>query len=456
MSEINVDTYKLRKYAERLTTVNTRLLRLDKSLKGLYSKVGLVGLVRLIQADLATHYSPYLRRSSEFLLQTAMDFESAENMLNKLDPLNFTPAFAILPEMMQTKKGSWDKLKIGNQSVLRNALSAAGTFGYGMAESALSLLTGDAWKKFWSGDLDYTTRYPMWTMPGSDDDNYYDLFSGKDSVSLTPEYVKYKNKSILGDEKHKNKNIKQKQIKGKQINEDEKFYEDPKATLFEAKVEKKLEGSVIDTHLSGKAEFAQGSVDAKVLTGSIYANAAAGLYEYTKDKDGNTKRIFSPGVSAEVGMSAAAFTYEADGRIGLGKDNNMLGMYGNVDAELLSGEAKAKFAVNRHEVFAGASAEANVAKVSATGGVSVLGTDVGVSGSLKLGVGAHANVGFTDGKFKLDVGAAVGVGFDLGVEVDIGGTVDAVCDVAQSAWNGVTDTFSKAGDFISGLWNGWN
>lgn len=178
------------------------------------------------------------------------------------------------------------------------------------------------------------------------------------------------------------------------------------------------------------------------MTGEAHASAAAGLYVYEKDKDGNTKRIFSPGVNAEVGASASVLEGSAEGRIGLGKDKNALGVYGGAEAKVLTAEAKAKVAVNRKEVFAGASAEADVAKVSAHGGVSVLGTDVGVSGSVKFGIGAHANVGYTDGKVKVDVGAALGLGADVGFEVDVSGTVKgisngvkAVCKGARSAWN---------------------
>lgn len=55
----------------------------------------------------------------------------------------------------------------------------------------------------------------------------------------------------------------------------------------------------------------------------------------------------------------------------------------------------------------------------------MLGTDIGVSGAVKVGIGAHAEVGYTDGKFKVDVGAALGVGVDIGFGY-ISGTVDAV------------------------------
>ena len=37
----------------------------------------------------------------------------------------------------------------------------------------------------------------------------------------------------------------------------------------------------------------------------------------------------------------------------------------------------------------------------------------------------------------MDVGASFGVGASAKLEIDIGGTVDAVCDGAKAAWDGV-------------------
>jgi hypothetical protein len=51
--------------------------------------------------------------------------------------------------------------------------------------------------------------------------------------------------------------------------------------------------------------------------------------------------------------------------------------------------------------------------------------------------GAHAEAGYTDGKLKVDVGAAIGVGVSIGFEVDVSGTVDAVTGWAESAWDKV-------------------
>lgn len=59
-----------------------------------------------------------------------------------------------------------------------------------------------------------------------------------------------------------------------------------------------------------------------------------------------------------------------------------------------------------------------------------------VKGSVKVGVGAHADIGMKDGVIKCEIGASLGVGFDVGFEVDVGGMVNTVADAAKSAWEG--------------------
>ncbi len=217
----------------------------------------------------------------------------------------------------------------------------------------------------------------------------------------------------------------QKKIDGKQINKDEKWYKSS-GKIIEEKREATAEATWLEASGEGKAKYAQGSYDAKLATAEAHASAQGGFYVYEKDANGNTKRMFSPGVSAEAGASVALLSASAEGRVGLGEDNNMLGVYGSGEVEALSAEAKAKVALNRKEIHGELSAEANLVKAEGSAGVSVLGTDIGVNGSVKVGVGAHAEIGYTDGKFKVDVGAALGVGVDVGFEVDVSGTVDAI------------------------------
>lgn len=447
MADIKVDTYKLNQYAQRIQQVNSRIARLDGRLNSLYWKVGLLDLWNLMQADAMTCYSWRLLRCQDYLYQTANDFESVEKILFELDPTDMKPvwrSFVCDRIFWRTKPSNFNKINW----ILSHTTPIG--IGFGMAESALTLMSSEGWKRFWEGSLEYGKQGSVWSTESENGESYIKSLTDGYSISAKPNYGSYKDKKILGDKEHLNINIKQKEIKDKdkQVNPDEKWYKQ-QGTILEGKAEAKTEGSVLEGQVSGSNDWAEGSVSGKVFTGEVHASAAGGLYVYTKNKDGTTTKIFSPGVSAEVGASVAVLQVEADGRIGLGEDKNMLGVYGNVEAEVLTAEAKAKFAVNKNEVYAGASAEADYAKVTGTAGVSVLGTDVGVKGSLKVGVGAHAEIGYTDGKFKVDIGAAVGVGFDLGFEVDVGGTVDAVTDIASSAWDGLTDVVSDTWDNIA-------
>jgi hypothetical protein len=82
---IKVDTQKLRNYAERLNAVNNRLNNLDRSLDSLYTKVGLLDVWSLMQADLMTGESWRIKGCISYLEETVEDFETAERkILNNL------------------------------------------------------------------------------------------------------------------------------------------------------------------------------------------------------------------------------------------------------------------------------------------------------------------------------------------------------------------------------------
>lgn len=68
---------------------------------------------------------------------------------------------------------------------------------------------------------------------------------------------------------------------------------------------------------------------------------------------------------------------------------------------------------------------------------NVLGGEVGVKGSVNVGIGAHADVGYRGGVVKVDIGASLGVGASVALEVDVGGMVDTITDTATAAWEGV-------------------
>ncbi len=140
---------------------------------------------------------------------------------------------------------------------------------------------------------------------------------------------------------------------------------------------------------------------------------------------------------AAVGASFTAFTATAQAEFG----DDMYGSYlsGTVTAGKASAEASVSAGVyDKNGNFnpnakVELSAEAIAGEISGTAGQKILGTDVSVTGTLNYGVGAHANIGYDNGKFQLDVGATLGVGGSVEFEIDTSKTINAVCDFAHSA-----------------------
>ena len=186
----------------------------------------------------------------------------------------------------------------------------------------------------------------------------------------------------------------------------------------------------------GKNDYAEGSAGIYVGYAEGHMGAGAGLYAY--DKDGN--KVLAPGAHAEIGGSVSAIYGEAQGKIG----TDWIGAYGGIEgsAGKVGAEAGASVGVFRNETggytvdaHVGASAEAIAVEAKGQIGGTVLGIDMGLTGGVNVGVGAHADVGFKDGKFKFDVGASLGVGASIGFEVDVGKAVDAVVAPAKAVWN---------------------
>lgn len=186
-----------------------------------------------------------------------------------------------------------------------------------------------------------------------------------------------------------------------------------------------------------------GELDVVVGEAEAHGSISAGLYVIGADGE----KKFSPGVDAEIGASVTGLDVGWEKQL-LGNENFGL----NTDAGITVGRAEAK-ANATVQVFGddgkldlqagvGAKAEAIAAEAEGSVGVNVLGGEVGLKGSVNIGIGAHADAGYRDGVLKLDIGASVGVGASVSVEVDVGGMVDTVCDVAEAAWDGIK--------------NGWN
>lgn len=222
-----------------------------------------------------------------------------------------------------------------------------------------------------------------------------------------------------------------------------------------------IEGEKTVSLLHAEGEYTNGRFSTKgsvdVLTAGYTAEAGLGKFTY-KDKDG--KEIGAIGLYGELGGSVAAA--KAEGEVRYGTD--VFGVYAKGDAKVLSAAANAECAVGWSskglQAKVGVGAEANLAEVSASTGIRVAGTDVGVKASAKVGVGAKADVGFKDGKFTFDVGASLGVGFELGFDVDVSDTIDFISEKSKTfeswangankavndAWNATTTTISNIAD----------
>ncbi len=177
-----------------------------------------------------------------------------------------------------------------------------------------------------------------------------------------------------------------------------------------------------------------------VLKQKVHAEIYGGVY-YTDPKTG--KKKLRPAAGVEVGYTLSALTAKQEAQLG----NDWLGAYVKTEETVGKVEAKVDGVVGFVEekdgrkgfaVHAKASAEAIALEATAKAGVKILGTDVGVKGSVNVGVGAHAEIGYRDGVLSADIGASLGLGVSVKLEVDIGGTVDAVVDGAKSLWNRLT------------------
>ncbi|MBR0464583.1 MAG: hypothetical protein IJJ23_09450 [Clostridia bacterium] len=182
------------------------------------------------------------------------------------------------------------------------------------------------------------------------------------------------------------------------------------------------------------------TVSYDVLKSETTAELSAGLYVTKTGPDGKPIRAFEPGVSAEIGWSGSVISSKIDNEVdvGFGKWTS------DVEATLGEAEAGAKVEagiINGKPVLrTKASAEVNVAKISASTGIETDVVDAKVTATAKVGFGAHVDVGYHDGVFKFDAGAAFGVGGDVSFEVNVGKTVGYVADKIGDAGKVVADT----------------
>ena len=150
-------------------------------------------------------------------------------------------------------------------------------------------------------------------------------------------------------------------------------------------------------------------------------------------------------VGASLGATYTAFSAKEKAYLG-SEDYNVYEEV-KVEAGRVGAKAEARDGIVDKEgkfnpsIYAGAKAEAIAGEISGKAGVKLGGIDVAAEGSLNYGIGAHANVGFHDGKLSVDIGATLGVGGSVKLDIDVSGAVKAVGETAGKVWSGVKSWF---------------
>ncbi|MBP3413987.1 MAG: hypothetical protein J6L81_02155 [Clostridia bacterium] len=221
------------------------------------------------------------------------------------------------------------------------------------------------------------------------------------------------------------------------------FY-DREHTIAEKEWREEISYSVYEESVS------MDGIDSSVVVGKSEVHASASGGFYVIDADG--KKRLSPGGKVEVGTSFTALESSVVAQV-MGDEN--FGLNSAITATI--GQAKMDAAaqlqiIGENGVFdpqigVSADAELIVAEIEGKIGVNVLGGEIGVKGGINYGVGAHAEIGYRDGIFKCDIGASLGIGASLDFEIDIGGMIDGVRDIAtpaiESISDGVQDFFNR-------------
>ena len=325
---------------------------------------------------------------------------------------------------------------------------AASLVNIGISESVLSILGAEYSENF--GDIFGTNSFETYlTKYVSDHSEQYFLkleASEKDSLKASGKFSslndwledKLQNEGLASEDKDTTYYDKDGNIIDKK--DAPTFY---KRQITLAEIKKQVQASV--SIYKGTYDLGDwGEVNVTVGEAEAHAGVSAGLYVIGADGE----KKFSPGVNAEVGASVTALEAGWENQL-LGDEN--LGL--NADAKVTVGKAEAKADATAQifgddgkldiQLGASAKAEAIAAEAEASAGINVLGGEVGVKGSVNVGIGAHADVGYRDGIFKVDIGASLGIGASVSFDVDVGGMVDTISDTATAAWDGIKDGWNK-------------
>jgi len=279
---------------------------------------------------------------------------------------------------------------------------------------------------------------------GGDDKGFWDNWKVKtdSSILLDKDKNDDRQKGLLTNSKGDKVTELKKQKKGKngKWEETDKDMVKAKHTFAEVGITNSDYGglAMIEGGIQGKDGYIKGK--AAVGYGEYDMGVYGGLYGY--DKDG--KVVLAPGVRAEIGGSVSLLHADAEGSYDFGMIE--VGASGSVDVAKVGGKGEVQLGWVDGKFAANAGVEAEALLFEAKGSVSGGNDYVGVkaTGSVQVGVGVSADVGYHDGVFSLELGAALGIGFSGKVELDLGGTIDAVSDAAVSIAEGAADLYNGA------------
>lgn len=161
----------------------------------------------------------------------------------------------------------------------------------------------------------------------------------------------------------------------------------------------------------------------------VHAGASAGAGGFiVVDTEGKVHDGY--GVHAGCDAEIAALELEGNARLGSLKNN----IHGGTSVAAGEAKAAADFTVGEVDgkvvVGINGNAELDAVEAKLSGGFTVDGVEVNGHVGGKLGIGAKLRLGYKDGKFGCDIGAALGVGIEFGFEVDVGAIADKVENAA--------------------------
>ncbi len=391
MTEMIASTYKLRQYASRIESVRSRISNLDGRLDRLYLQVDSSGVYNLLQADILTGNTWRLKQCQAYLEDTALDLEAVEAELSSYDPSNFSAA-AVMQYAMALAQTDISNINATTlvEKFSTELLDVFGMIGCGVSESLFWVLSKVEFESSESWGSSYTKEK---------------------EVSEQKELFSYK--GIIGEE----------------VDDDDDDDDDTeiKITLIERSVSASASFSAISDEVGYESEYVNASASYSVANAEAHRTAVAGFY--VESEDGTL--VFSPKVSAEVGASVSAISVEAEGRVG----TDVVGAYAKGEASALEASATAEASISAEKIYVGAEAQANLVSAEGSAGATVLGTEVGVTGSVCVGIGAKANIGCKDGTVKIEVGVACGVGASVGLEINFSNTVSTIVGLCESIFN---------------------